>query len=209
MISQLFVSILVFAIHIMPVRPLYDDQQLVSRLQSGDEDALRLIYRKYWQELYNSAYRRLNNPQQSEEIVQDVLVDLWEKREQRNIDNLQAYLTSAVKYAVFGLYRREQKLPFFTEPLEYLAYDDSQADTILFQKELGVFIHQWLESQPAKRREIFRLRYEQDLSTKEISELLDMPQKTVQNTLRNTMNGLRTAIAKVLILAPLFLGHHK
>jgi RNA polymerase sigma-70 factor (ECF subfamily) len=193
----------------MPVRPLYDDEQLVNSLKAGDEHALRLIYRKYWQELYNNAHRRLNDAPQCEEIVQDVLTDLWEKREQREIGNLQAYLASAVKYAVFRLYREQQKLPFFTEPLEHLHYDDNQADTQLFQKELCAFIGQWLESQPEQRREIFRLRYEQDLSTKKISELLDVPQKTVQNTLRNTMNGLRTAIVKMLILAPLFLDHHK
>lgn len=193
----------------MEVRPLHNDQQLVIGLQAGEENALRLIYRKYWKELYNNAHRRLNNAQQSEEIVQDVLADLWEKRGHREIDNLQAYLASAVKYAVFRLYRQQQKLPFFTEPLEHLLYDESQADTLLFQKELRAFIEKWLESQPEKRREIFRLRYEDDLSTKEISELLEMPQKTVQNSLRNTMNDLRTAVAKILILAPLLLDHYK
>ena len=193
----------------MPVRPLYDDQELLGRLQAGEERALRHIYRQYWQELYNNAYRRLNNPQQSEEIVQDVLADLWEHRESRDIDNLQAYLNSAVKYAVYKLYKKQQSLPYFTEPLAHLHYDDNQADTPLFQKELKAFIDNWLAQQPEKRREIFRLRYEQDLTTKEISELLDIPQKTVQNNLSMTMNGLKSAIAKMLILAPMLIEQYK
>ena len=61
--------------------------------------------------------------------------------------------------------------------------------------------------QPEKRREIFRLRYEEDLSTKEISELLNIPQKTVQNNLNLTMNGLRSAVAKMIILAPFLIDH--
>src|ERR1700761_834041 len=124
----------------MPVRSLYDDQQLISRLQAGDSEALRLIYRKYWKQLYNDACRRTNDRQQCEEIVQDVLADLWEKREQRGIENLEAYLTSATKYAVYRLYKQRQSLPYFTEPLEHLHYDDSQADSLLFQKELKAFI---------------------------------------------------------------------
>jgi len=185
------------------------DSELVILLKDGDEHALRMIYQRYWKTLYNECCRRLNNPEQSEELVQDILADLWEKRTERQIGNLEAYLTTAVKYAVYRQYRRNKALPFFEEPLEHLFFSDTEADSALFLKELRVFIDQWLETQPDKRREIFTRRYLDDQTTQEISEQMGVPQKTVQNTLRNTMVALRTDIAKMLVLLPLFIDHHK
>ncbi|MFA6084680.1 RNA polymerase sigma factor [Mucilaginibacter sp.] len=185
------------------------DSELVALLKEGDEHALRMIYRKYWKLLYNECCRRLNDPAQNEELVQDILANLWEKRAEREIENLEAYLTTAAKYAVYRQYRRNQSLPFFEEPLEHMVYEESEADSALFLKELRVFIDQWLEAQPEKRREIFRRRYFEDQTTEEISQQMAVPQKTVQNTLRNTMVALRADIAKFLVLMPFFMDHHK
>lgn len=193
----------------MPAINTPSDAELVVMLKDGDEHALRMIYRRYWKMLYNECCRRLNNPAQNEELVQDILTDLWEKREYREIDNLEAYLTTAAKYAVYRQYRRNQSLPFFEEPLEHMVFEETEADSALFLKELRIFIDQWLEAQPEKRREIFRRRYFDDLTTEEISQQMGVPQKTVQNTLRNTMVALRADIAKFLVLMPLFMDHHK
>ena len=187
----------------------HSDIELVARLKGGDEHALRLIYRKYWKLLYNECCRRLNDPEQSEELVQDILADLWEKKAEREIVNLEAYLTTAVKYAVYRQYRQKRSSPFFEEPLEHMVYEETGADTALFLKELQLFIDKWLDAQPVKRREIFKRRYMDEQSTEEISRSMNIPQKTVQNTLRNTMVALRADIVKFLVLIPLFIDHHK
>lgn len=185
------------------------DRELTALLREGDEFALREIYRKYWKMLFNSCQRRLNNPAQSEELVQDILADLWQKRAGREIGNLEAYLTTAVKYAVYRQYRRNKAMPFFEEPLEYMVYADTEADTALFQKELRHFVDHWLEAQPEKRREIFKRRYEEEQTTEEISQQMDVPQKTIQNILRNTMVALRADIAKMLVLLPFIIDNHR
>jgi RNA polymerase sigma factor (sigma-70 family) len=185
------------------------DEQLLSLLKGGDEGALRLIYRKYWKVLYNECCRRLNDRQQSEELVQDVLVDLWERRAERDVINLEAYLTTAVKYAVYGQYRRKKMLPFFEEPLEHLIYEDNGADSALFLKELHRFVEKWLDAQPEKRREIFIRRYMDEQSTEQISQEMGVPQKTVQNILRNTEVALKTDISKFLALLPFIIGSLK
>jgi RNA polymerase sigma factor (sigma-70 family) len=187
----------------------FSDAELTALLKEGDELALRMIYRKYWKTLFNECCRRLNDPEQSEELVQDILADLWEKRAQRDIENLDAYLTTAAKYAVYRQYRRNQAMPFFEQPLEHMAYADTGADTNLFLKELLVFVDAWLKEQPDKRQEIFRRHYVEGQTTEEISQDMGVPKKTVQNTLRNTMVALRADIAKMIILVPLLFDHYK
>lgn len=185
------------------------DEQLLPLLKEGDELALRLIYLRYWKLLYDECCRRLNDPQLSEEIVQDILVDLWEKRAEREILNLEAYLKAAVKYAVFRQYRRKKLLPFFEEPLEHLIFENDGADSALFLKELHLFVERWLASQPQKRREIFIRRFMDEQSTEQISQEMDVPQKTVQNILRNTEVALKSDINKFLALLPFILGSLK
>lgn len=185
------------------------DEQLLIMLKSSDENALRLIYRKYWKVLYNECNRRLHDPQQSEELVQDIFAELWKKRMVREILDLKAYLSTAVKYAVYRQYRKKKMLPSFEEPLEYLIYEDNQADSALFLKELHLFVEKWLASQPEKRREIFRRRYLEEQSTEQISMEMDVPKKTVQNILRNTEVTLKSDISKFLILLPFVVGNLK
>lgn len=185
------------------------DQQLMSLLKAGDERALSLIYRRYWKLLYDECHRRLNDAQRCEEVVQDILVDLWKGRAQREVLNLKAYLITAVKYAVFREYRQKNLLSFIEEPLEHLIYEDNGADTGLFLKELQLFVDKWLAAQPEKRREIFNRRYMLEQSTEQISKEMDVPQKTVQNILRNTEVALKTDINKFVALLPLILGSLK
>lgn len=185
------------------------DAELIALLKADERHALRLIYRKYWKTLFNECHRRLNDFEQSEELVQDILIDLWEKRGVREINNLEAYLSTAVKYAVYRHYRRKQSLPFFEEPLEHLVDTGGGADSALFLKELQAFVARWLAEQPEKRREIFKRRYMDEQTTEQISQEMNIPQKTIQNILRNTAIALRRDLAKFIVLLPLFIDNHK
>jgi len=181
------------------------DDALVAMLMDGSEAAFDLIYERYWKKLYNEAYKRLNDSSDSEEIVQDVFVDLWNKRENRQIDNLRGYLLGAVRYQVFAVYHRRKSLPAFEEPLDYMAFSSDDADSGYMRDELLSSIHLWLETQPEKRREIFRLRYLEGLSTLEIAEQLDISRKTVQNQLNTSQQSLRESIGRLLAIAILLL----
>lgn len=179
----------------------YSDEQLLYFLcEKDDERALVEIYRRYWKTLYNQAFKRLKQPEPSEEIVQDVFIDLWTHRKERNIVNLRAYLQTSVRYQVFMIYNRNKNSPAFEEPLEHLISIPPEADSQFFLNELTTAIHDWLEDQPEKRREIFRLRFLENQSTKEIAEELSISQKTVQNQLHNAQSSLRNAVAKFLCI---------
>lgn len=179
----------------------HTDPELVLLLQQGAEEAFDEIYRRYWKSLFNEAHKRLKENAFAEEVVQDVFVDLWVNRSSRNIGQLYPYLLSAVRYQVFMLYKKHRKMPCFEEPLEHMSFSCDKADGQFFLKELVEGIQAWLRQQPEKRREIFRLRYLEQLSTREIAEQLDITQKTVQNQLINGQESLRSAVSKLLILA--------
>jgi RNA polymerase sigma factor (sigma-70 family) len=175
------------------------DDSLLLKLRTGDELAFNVIFKRYWKNLYDDAFKRLRNNTQSEEIVQDVFANLWVKRYDQKIENLQPYLRTAVKYQVYMLYKKELLLPNFEEPLEHMALATLQADSLFFAKELRGCIDTWLQTVPEKRREIFRLRYIEEYSTMEISKQLNISQKTVQNTLATALISLKKSLNSSLM----------
>ena len=176
----------------------YSDAELTAYLTAGDRAAFEEIYERYWKKLYNETFKRLRNMELVEEVVQDVFSDLWMKKEKKNIENIYAYLIGAVRYQVYIRYKKGQAIPHFEVPLDHLLLSSIQADSLFKEKELKWCISVWLAMQPVKRAEIFKMKYIDDRSTKEISELLNISQKTVQNQLLHSFSDLRTFLNKIM-----------
>jgi RNA polymerase sigma-70 factor (ECF subfamily) len=82
---------------------------------------------------------------------------------------------------------------------------NSKADAPLLWKEFFKMYEIFLESLPPKRQEIFRLRYQEDLSTKEISEQLSISRKTVQNQLGKAIETLKVCLLRTFIISMILL----
>ncbi|MBB5636936.1 RNA polymerase sigma-70 factor (ECF subfamily) [Pedobacter cryoconitis] len=178
----------------------WNDTQLVASMTAGDKAAFDEIYERYWKKLYNESFKRLRSMEQVEELVQSVFVDLWTKKERKNIQNIYAYLLTAVRYQVYMLYKKGRTLPQFEEPLEHMALSYSSADSLLNEKEIRNYIAVWLALQPEKRGEIFRMKFMEERTTKEISEHLGISQKTVQNQIITSHASLREFLQKIMIM---------
>jgi len=178
----------------------FRDDELVALLTQGNEAAFSAIYERYWLKLYNESHKRLKNEELGADVVQDVFVDLWLNREDREIENLAAYLFTAVRYRVFSLHKKERNMGAFIEPIEFLVASASDPDSIFFEKEIRECINIWLNMQPEKRKQVFSMRFSQDLSTREISEILHVSQKTVQNQFTTSLKLLRVHLGKIISL---------
>ncbi|WP_236980952.1 RNA polymerase sigma factor [Membranihabitans maritimus] len=176
------------------------DQNLLVRMSKGDEKAFYLLYKKYWDSLYNAAFKRLKDHDMCENAVQNVFVDLWNRKETLSVGNVSAYLHSAVKYQVFGLIVKKKGEVYFTEPFESIVKSPFSADGELIERELQHVLEKWLESLPEKRRKIFLMYYDKELSSREISERLSIAQKTVQNQVRTATKSLRLRLTQFMSL---------
>lgn len=178
----------------------YTDDDLLCLLANGDKHAFDEIYRRYWKRLVDEAFIRLKDVLLCEEVVQEVFCSLWQRRSLVNIANLQAWLRVSVKNQIFLLYKREKRLAAFEEPLLQMTGCIEQPDSIFFGKELAGIIKTWLDLQPERRREIFRLRYVDDYTAKEIAEMLSLSVSTVHNTLQVAVVGLKSTLGKLALI---------
>jgi RNA polymerase sigma-70 factor (ECF subfamily) len=177
-----------------------DDKQLLSLLSKGDKTAFEQIYQRYWEPLYNSAYKRLKNTDQCKDILQDVFVDLWARRGKVEIENLGAYLHTAIRFQIYKLAAKEKATPVFIELFESISTHSFNADSNIEYKEIENLFRAWLDTLPEKRRQIFLMHYVENLSTREIAERLQISQKTVQNQLGSASDSLYSDIIPAVLV---------
>ena len=177
----------------------YHDGELIHLLMHDDKNAFDELYHRYWSILYNAAFKRLKSIDLSKDITQEVFVDLWIRRGKVEIENIQAYLLTAVRFQVLKLIASEKNITRFIEPFENMAISSFNPDENLIDKELADLFESWLNTLPQKRKAIFVMHYIEKLSTNEIAERLHISQKTVQNQLGIAVQELRSNITHYMI----------
>lgn len=175
------------------------DEQLFLSIKEGDELAFNTLYQRYWQLLYQAAFRRLENGQQAEDIVQEVFIRLWTRKENLSIENVSSYLHTAVRYSVLSFFSRHKTTYAFYEPFEGMLGEGHSPEEHLMAKELLELAYAYAETLSSRKKQILLLHLKGSRSTKEIADILGITQKTVQNQLGTALQGLRRNLIPLII----------
>lgn len=178
----------------------HSELQLTALLREGDGEAFVEIYRRNWRMMYNAAFKRLHDEKQCEDLVQNVFTDLWARRREVAIENLPAYLNTAVRFQVIRHSTRTPGASPLTDYLESTLISPQRSEDPLIEKETLEIIQLWIAALPEKRREIFLMYYMEELSSSRIAEVLGVSQKTVQNQIATATNSIRDQLSKILFL---------
>lgn len=176
---------------------LYDDNKLLTLLSKDDELAFSEIYNRYWNKLVAVAYNRIKDIQQTEDIVQDVFVSLWNNRHESAIKSLENYLATAVKYNVFEKIRVAEKAKKYQKNHPVILALDHQIETALHYKRLLEIVAKEIESLPSKCKLVFKFRREENMSIKEIATVMKISPKTVENQLNKAIKHLKLIVKEV------------
>lgn len=173
---------------------LIDDTELMERLREGDDLALKLIYDKYWTQLYTSAYNMLHDQPACEDIIQDLFINLWNKREQIEIKaSLKSYLFASVRYEVYRQVRHGSVREEIFENIQDRLQTPSEYGNIE-HRELLSFVNSIVNNLSEKCKVVYKLSREEQLSHKEIASKLSISPKTVENHLNKALRQLRTSL---------------
>jgi RNA polymerase sigma-70 factor (family 1) len=168
-----------------------NDQILLQLLQSDDALAFDALYDKYWGAVYSAAYKRLKDANYAKDITQDIFLQLWHRRHELKIENLPAYLYTSVRNNVLKWMEKEQRITPIPELLDQSKTSREAADATILRKEFMLKYENLINTLTPSQQQIFRMRYQQELSTAEIAERLNVSRKTVQNQLGKSMTSLR------------------
>ena len=170
----------------------YSDSEIVQQLQQSDEKVFEYVFNQYHLALFRFALKYVRIPAIAEEIVHDVLLYLWERRQALRIESsLKAYLYTAIKHRSLDYLKSQYAQHHYEYELPELPAVHSSADTALQQQELEGLIQQAIEALPSKCRLIYTLNRNVGLTYKEISEKLEISPKTVEAQMGIALQRLR------------------
>jgi RNA polymerase sigma factor (sigma-70 family) len=135
------------------------DQQILEQLAKSDVRAFDFLYQKYFSKLYGAVYKRLQNRELTEEVVQELFISLWERRAVLSISTtFDAYLFSSVKYLVIAQYKKNNLFEKYSNSLNPEADDDNFTEQAVAFDELNAAYQNALKLLPERCREVFLLK---------------------------------------------------
>ncbi len=176
------------------MKNINDEERFIfARMAEGDEEAFRFFFEKYYTDLCNFVNIYLNDPITAEDLVQDIYVYFWNKKENIRIEtSVKSYLLKASKNKSLNYLRNEKNRLAIHEKL---ANESATSCEIPEDREDNfrkqAIIEKAVARLPEKCREIYILSKEKKLTYNEISKELGISVKTVENQMGNALKKLR------------------
>lgn len=173
-------------------------KELLIRLKAGEEDAFILIYNQYRSKIYNYALQLSKSADVAEEIVQEVFIRLWQKREQINVDlSFSAYLKKITLNHVLNYLKKVARNQTLQEEVfQQVSISSNRTEEQLMEKELRKIYHEAISQLPAQKKIIYQLSRNEELSHEEISKKLNISKNTVKNHMVEASRFIREYVSK-------------
>lgn len=181
-----------------------EDQQIVQSIRQGDRDAFQKLFRHWYPLLVGFARRFIPGTEDTEEIVQDLFVQLWDRRDQlAPTTSLRSYLFTAVRNRCFNFLQhqkvRQQSQEAIAERLEEQGRQSNPAEH-LEQQELEQRILAAIQELPERCRKVFYASRFEGKKYKEIAAEMDISPRTVEVQVGKALKHLRKALKDILPL---------
>lgn len=173
------------------------DEEVAIRVQKGDTEMFGVLVDRFEQKLLRYGRKFLSQREDIEDIVQDAFVNAY-----RNIQSFDAALRFSpwmyriAHNAFVNALRKNEHRPIALDMDTLLSYHvvDDAAESEREQKEIRTMLERGIEKIPLKYREVLVLHYFEDLSYKDISDILHIPMGTVSVRLRRGKEALKKQI---------------
>ena len=129
--------------------------------------------------LFRLALSITGSKEDAEDVVQDVLLQIWKKEDWEEIENMEAYCFRSTRNRALDMIAlKDNQTDVFPNDFDYPAQDDI-GQKIEAQEQIDL-MEKWLAKLPEKQQTIFRLREVEELSYKEIASILNITEEQVK-----------------------------
>lgn len=180
----------------------FSDNELSAMVSLGDHVAYAEIYNRYKGILHLHAYKKLGDFEEAKDIVQELFTVFWDKRESiPPTTNLSGYLYTTLRNRIFNIIaHKDVESKYLSSIADFFNQGIAATDHLLRERELGARIEREIENLPPKMREVFLLSRKQNLSHKEIGEILTISESTVKNHIKGALKTLRIKLGLLTFL---------
>jgi RNA polymerase sigma-70 factor (family 1) len=178
------------------------DEELLTFLKEGNRDAYTEIYHRYKRLLYIFAFRRIGDREECRDLIHELFLSLWAKREEVNITgSLSAYLYKSVRNRIIDLItHRAVSSRYIDSFQDYIDKSEDCTDYLIRHKELLALIEQEISALPPKMRQVFEMSRKTNCSRKEIAEQLGLSEQTVKSHMQHALKILKAKLGGAFFL---------
>jgi RNA polymerase sigma-70 factor (ECF subfamily) len=184
-----------------PASPYYhlSDLDLFNLFKLDDVRAFEVVYNRLWPELLESACRKLGSKQKAEDLVQEIFVSLFNKKNVLEISvSPKAYLLKALKYRVLNEYRSESVRTSHLQSLFFSPVCKIDLAKDFETRELHRHIELMIEQLPDKCRQVYLMSRDIQMTNKEIAQELSISVSTVEKHIGKALKILRSRIRELI-----------
>ncbi|WP_159516879.1 RNA polymerase sigma factor [Sunxiuqinia indica] len=189
------------------LKNLKSNKELLILIQKDDRVAFFHIYERYYNRLYGFVLKYVKQKEDTEEIVQEVFVKIWESRSKIDAySSFESFLFTVAYNATMNMLRKKANEKKYIEYIKSLQRTHDSPDLIdeIHFNELNSKVQSLLNELTPRQKEIFQLSREQGLSHDEIAIKLNISVNTVKKHIANTLAFLKSKIDNGQAISLLF-----
>jgi RNA polymerase sigma-70 factor (family 1) len=178
----------------------YTDTELVSHIRNGDIKSFEWVFNLYADKLVRYATTILKNTYEAEDIVQQLFVQLWAKRDGLNVtSSFKSYLYRAVHNSCLNKIKQHNVKESYAQYYTHVADGTSgPASQEVEKKEVHSAIERAISDLPEQCRIIFEMSRVEQLKYQEIADKLELSVKTVENQMGKALKHMRSRLKEYM-----------
>lgn len=184
----------------------YDDADLMREIRADNMFAFDALYSRYSKRLYKFAFSILKSVEESENILQDVFLNLWEKRHDVEKDSSVKYYIFTITYnSSISIIRKKIRETQFFDYLKSLQELNQEPPSLELEfNELTKSLTDIIDRLPQRQKEVYILHKEEGLKYQEIAERLNISVNTIETHMSRALKTIQEKLGKSSLLAMLF-----
>jgi RNA polymerase sigma-70 factor, ECF subfamily len=186
-----------------------DSSFLINRLRKGEEIAYEMLFKEYYKVLTIFANKYLRDIEASKELVQELFVHLYERRESLDINSsLKSYLFRSVHNRCLNIINAQKIHNKYAEHINYTRQiAQNTLDDEVNSSELENALYKAIGDLPPKCQTIFKLNRFEGLSNAEIAEKLTLSKRTVETQISKALKILRLKLEPFMAVSYVLIAH--
>lgn len=180
---------------------LCDEKTLLVEIAAGNERAFKKLFDLYKERFYAVSMKMTGSDEAAQDIVQDVFMNIWNKRESlADVENPSSYLFTVVYRRVYRHYRKEALEKKLLQDTSFSTESVNTTDEMILGNESEKLISKAIGKLPPQQQIVFKLSKQEGLSREDIARQLDISPHTVKNHLSDALKSIRNFMADSTVI---------
>jgi len=185
---------------------LYSDEELMQEIKADNMFAFDVLFRKYSKKLSKFGFSILKSTEDTENLIQDVFLNLWENRNKVVKDSaIKSYIFTLTHNSAISIIRKKARESEFVEYLKSMQeISVAPVNMELEYIELTNKLDEILKALPPRQKEVYLLHKVEGLKYSEIAERLSISVNTIENHMSRALKTIREKLGNYSFIAILF-----